>query len=307
MALYCFSGYETFLKKKALLKVIESIEFPEINIQKYTEYTDDILNFLDTSPFGDSKKVGIFYFFPDSEDFASYLKKNGLPDYTDIYILIHGFPDMRKKTVKAILNYAIERTFDKVSEEQLYASIEMRLSGKYHFSVDEIRKNKSLLMDSFHAYFMYADVDLEYVIKYVDQLGFSGILSPETIRTYSPDSSDLRAFRLATLLLSRDDSCISFGKKLLEEGEAPIGIISLILYQLRICYKAKLFSSENYESLIGIRRFQLFKDFKIYSVISYKKLINLFIDGIHRIKKGECGCAVLTDCLTAATIILQEE
>lgn len=100
---------------------------------------------------------------------------------------------------------------------------------------------------------------------------------------------------------------LNFGKRLLEDGEQPINIISLVLYQLRICYKAKLFSDENYKALIGVQGFQLFKDFNRYTAATYKKLINLFVSGINRIKKGEKGYAVLTDCLTASGIILKED
>ena len=307
MSLFYFSGKETFLKHKALRKITEVIDFPEMNIQQFSEYTDEILQFLELRPLLGEKKVCILYFFPDSEPFLSYLEQQGIPDYTDVYIVVSVMPDMRKKTVKAVLKHATERTFDKVSEKQLYASIEARLNGKYHFPVEEIRKYQQLLMAAFRAYSMRADMDLEQVIKYVDQIGFSGSLSPETIQAYSPDSSDLRAFRLATLLLSGDSSCVEFGKRLLEDGEQPINIISLVLYQLRICYKAKLFSDENYKTLIGVQGFQLFKDFNRYTAATYKKLINLFVSGINRIKKGEKGYAVLTDCLTASGIILKED
>lgn len=307
MSLFYFSGKETFLKHKEIRKISETIEFPEMNIQYFSEYSDEILQYLEVRPLLGEKKICILYFFPDSEQFLSYLSTEGIPDYADVYIVVSAMPDMRKKTVKAVLKHATERTFDKVSEKQLYASIEARLSGKYHFPVEEIRKYQQLLMAAFHAYFMHADMDLEQVIKYVDQIGFSGSLSPETIQAYSPDSSDLRAFRLATLLLSGDSSCVEFGKKLLEDGEQPIYIISLVLYQLRICYKAKLFSDENYKTLIGIQGFQLFKDFDRYSAATYKDLMNLFVGGINRIKKGEAGYAVFTDCLTASSMILKEE
>ena len=64
---------------------------------------------------------------------------------------------------------------------------------------------------------------------------------------------------------------------------------------------------ENYKALIGVQGFQLFKDFNRYTAATYKKLINLFVSGINRIKKGEKGYAVLTDCLTASGIILKED
>lgn len=306
MALYYFSGKETFLKKKALRKITEDVEFPEMNVQYFSEFTDEILQFLEQRPLIGEKKVCILYFFPDSERFLSYLKTEGIPEYSDVYMVVQALPDMRKKMVKAILKLSTEKSFDKVTEKQLYASIEARLSGKYHFPVEEIRKHQQLLMAAFRAYTMHADMDLEQVIKYVDQIGYSGKISPETIQAFAPDSSDLRGYRLATLLLSGDTGCVEFGKKLLEDGEQPIGIISLILYQLRICYKAKLFSSENYKQFIGIQGFQLYKDFDRYSAIVYKRLIHLFVTGINRIKKGEAGCAVLVDCLSASNIILKE-
>ena len=66
MSLFYFSGKETFLKHKALRKITEVIYFPEMNIQQFSEYTDEILQFLELRPLLGEKKVCILYFFPDS-------------------------------------------------------------------------------------------------------------------------------------------------------------------------------------------------------------------------------------------------
>ena len=121
MSLFYFSGKETFLKHKEIRKISETIEFPEMNIQYFSEYSDEILQYLEVRPLLGEKKICILYFFPDSEQFLSYLSTEGIPDYADVYIVVSVMPDMRKKTVKAVLKHATERTFDKVSEKQLYA------------------------------------------------------------------------------------------------------------------------------------------------------------------------------------------
>ena len=162
-------------------------------------------------------------------------------------------------------------------------------------------------MECFHGYILHADMDLEVVQKHVQMIAFSGALTPENIRTFAPDSSDYRAYKLSNMLLSKNASCVSFARQLLEQGETAIGIFSLVAYQLRVCYKAVLFREENYLSLIGIRDYQLYKRFADYRAGTYKAIYSVFMDGIRRVKKGEDVNAIMTDCLMNALAILKEE
>ena len=148
---------------------------------------------------------------------------------------------------------------------------------------------------------------LDEVIKHVDMIGFSGNLSPDNIRMFSPESSDYRAFRLSNMLLSQDSSCIEFSNQLLLHGDNAIGLLSLIAYQVRVCYKASLFSDENYLSLIGIRNYQLYKNFLDYPVDIYRRIYSVLMESIRRIKLGENSETVMAECLTQSLTVLKEK
>ena len=81
----------------------------------------------------------------------------------------------------------------------------------------------------------------------------------------------------------------------------------MIAYQIRICYKACLFSEENYLNLIGIRNYQLYKDFKNYTADTYKRVYHILMNGISRIKNGEKARATIADCMMESLDVLKEE
>lgn len=302
MPVFYFSGKENYLKKQEIKKITENIECSELNVIRFHESCPELYDFIFTAPFIGSKKVGILYFFPEQEEFLSAVKN--IPAYTDLYIIVSELPDLRKKVIKQLMQLIEEREFNKINEQILYKCIFSRLQ-RLGYKADDIETVKDVLMESFRGYIMHADMDLEVVQKHIQMIAFSGSLTPENIRAFSPDSSDYRAFRLSTMLLSKDSSCVDFSHRLLEQGETAIGLISLIAYQIRVCYKAVLFSNENYLSLIGIRNYQLYKDFTDYSASVYVMIYGILMEAIRRIKKGERQSAVMADSLTEALAILK--
>ena len=304
MAIYFFSGKESYLKKQEIDKIRQSMECPELNFQHFYEIDDSFYNFLFSFPFIGDKKVAVLHFFPDSEDFLDTVKQ--IPDFTELYILSATIPDQRKKAVKELVKLVNTKEFEKINENLLYKCILSRLQ-RLGYSKNEVEAVKDILMESFQGYFMHSEMDLEVVQKHVNLIAFSGELSTDNIRNFAPDNSDFRAYRLSSLLLSGDFSCIDFANQLLEQGETAIGLLSLIAYQIRICYKACLFPEENYLNLIGIRNYQLYKDFKNYTADTYKRVYHILMNGISRIKKGEKARAIIADCMMESLDVLKEE
>ena len=199
-----------------------------------------------------------------------------------------------------------KREFEKINEHLLYKCISSRLQ-RLGYEQKEIEQVKDTLMECFHGYIMHHDIDLEIVQKHVQMIAFSGALTEDNIRAFALDSADFRAYRLSNMLLSLDADCLDFANKLLVQGETAIGLLSLVAYQIRVCYKACLFSDDNYLSLIGIRNYQLFNDFKKYKADTYKRVFQVLITGIKRVKKGEKQVSIMADCLMESLEILKEE
>ena len=304
MAVYYFSGKENYLKKEELKKIIAKTECPQINVSNFYEYSPEIYDFIYTAPFVGDKKICIIHFIPDQEDLIKALKD--LPDFVNLYIVTSEFLDQRKKVIKEFLNLATEKKFEKISESLLYKCIAKRLL-RFGYHTEEIESVKSILIECFHSYTVSLEMTLDEVIKHVDMIGFSGNLSPDNIRMFSPESSDYRAFRLSNMLLSQDSNCIEFSNQLLLHGDNAIGLLSLIAYQVRVCYKASLFSDENYLSLIGIRNYQLYKNFFDYPVDIYRRIYSVLMESIRRIKLGENSETVMAECLTQSLTVLKEK
>ena len=97
--------------------------------------------------------------------------------------------------------------------------------------------------------------------------------------------------------LDQKPECIDYAKKLLDQGESPIGMLSLVLYQIRVCYKATLCREGNYLAKIGIRSYQLYGEFLKYGPDKYKALYTELQDAVNRIKNGEKSSAVVLDTI----------
>lgn len=303
MGMYYFSGQENYLKKQELKKAAAQIDNPELNYLELTELTPGLYDFLSTSPFMGRKKICVLHFFPDTDEFVRVAKS--LPDFVDLYIVTSGYPDQRKKAVKELLGLMKKKEFGKIDEPLLYRCIASRLT-RFGYTTAQIEAAKSELLRAFRAYSMHADMDLDMVQKHVEMIALSGSLTAEHIRAFAPDSSDYRAYRLSTMLLDKDEACLDFARSLIEQGEVPIGILSLVAFQIRICYKAVLLcEDESYLNKIGIRNYQLYSKFNEYSAMKYVNVYTILMGGIQRVKKGEETSGVLTDCLSESLAILR--
>lgn len=301
MAIYLFGGKEDFLKQKELRKILEEISFPEMNLWEAYEYSEEIISFLNTFPVMDKKKICVLHFFPASEDLVWEMEH--LSDDIDVYILTKEMPDQRKSLTKRVLKISEIRTFEKVSEEILQKSIRLRLA-RAGYTQEQISSVDKILQEVFYVYIQDPDMDLYQVQMHVDMIALGGQLDYEHIHEFAPDSENLKAYKLSGMLLERNPACIGFAQQLLLQGENPIMILSLILYQIRVCYKAKLFQKEKYLNLIGIRSHQIFNNFSSYSASLYMGVYEILLIGINRIKKGEKGNAVLIDCLAQSLELL---
>lgn len=297
MAVFYFSGYENYLKKQEIGKIVKTIDCPELNVGKFHEWGEDVESFIESYPFVGDKKLCILSFFPDKEECLSSLR--GISDCVDVYIVTSDVPDRRKKAVKEILSLAKEKRFEKISDELLFKCISSMLT-RLGYEPALVSSMKEHLMEAFKGYRMHAEMDLEEVQKHVKLMAFAGTLTPETIRAFAPDGAEYRSFKLSSMLLAKDGECLAFARKLLENGESAIGLFSLVAYQIRVCYKAVLFGGENHLKLIGIRDYQLYERFADYSADKYIKVYALLMDGINRVKKGGNSEAVMADTLMAA-------
>lgn len=303
--IYYLKGSEGYLKSQAIEKARGLLENPELCCKEYWEWSQDILEFISMPPFWGDRKLCILYFFPDSEAFNA----TSIWDGTDVYIVTAEIPDTRKKNAKALLKKCIVQNFEKVSEEVMMKSIKKRLSSRFGFTEEEILAVEEELKKAFLPYSLELAYDLKSVIIHVDMIGHSGKLDSETIQAFALESTSLKAFKLSVMILNQDNKCLDFARRLLtEQGESPIMLISVMLYQIRICYKAALYEGENFLTLVGVRSFQLYPEFKRYPVSVYAELHHKMQEAVNRIKSGEKNAeAVILEMITSCLLIEKGE
>lgn len=280
--LYYFDGPENYLKIQEIEKAKKKLEDPEMNFREFHEWDPEIRNFLTCSSFISEKKICVLHFFPEEESFLGVCGT----DNADIYLVPEESPDSRKTIVRQILNESNVRKFEKIDDHTLLKCIYARLS-KHGFQKAQMDEVQEELKRAFQPYLMDYKVGLDTVIVHVDMIGYSGSLTPESIQTFSLESSSLKGYKLATMVLNREKGCIDFTDRLLDQGESAISLLSLVLFQIRVCYKASLFSEKNYLKLIGIRNYQLYPNFERYSPETYGEMYGILQDAVNRIKRGE--------------------
>lgn len=289
--LFYFTGTERFLMEKEIQKKKDALENPEVSCAEFREgREEEVVEFLTTFSFSPERKLCILRFFPTRTETVDTLVKES--EDTDIIICTEELPDRRKKEVKFLLEKVEEKRFDKVSEESLLKSIRARLKNR-GFRDEEIKKQETLLLEAFSGYFQDATLDLNDVQKHLQLIAMSGELSEENIRYFAPQSAKLKGYKLATMILEKDKDAVAFASSLLDQGENAIPVLASVLYQFRVCYKAVLFQKELYLNLIGIRNYQLFRDFKKYSLKQYKEMYRIANEAINDIKKGQDAKAAL--------------
>lgn len=283
-------GEEKYLKMKAIHKEKEKLEDKELCFREYWEWSPNILDYIESAPFLGERKICVLYFMPEVADLLSA----DIWDGTEIYIIPKEMPDTRKAVVKEILDRCQKKQFEKVSKELLYKSVRKRLES-HGIPGQEIEKYQDQLERAFAPYYTEREYDLFSVIQRVDMMGFAGNLNEQVIQEYGLEGMNLKAYKLATMILDQRKESMAYARDLLKEGESPIGILSLVQYQIRVCWKASLYEDDLLK--IGIRRYQIYASYDRYSEKTYKQLYEILQDGITRIKNGERAEVVVIDCV----------
>ena len=80
-------------------------------------------------------------------------------------------------------------------------------------------------------------------MKYTDMIGNAGQIDQETVEYFISETFTQKAYELSKLMLcGKKTEMMQLASRLIRENdENRIGLLSLVLSQIRICYKADLF------------------------------------------------------------------
>lgn len=249
------TGNEPYLIKNYLTKFKQEMTFPEMNFMQCEELSEQSLDFLMHAPFLDKRKVLVWRTSEAKGQVFEKLyevHKDKDKDST-LFIVKVDKLDKRGKLYKELSKEKSIVECNKLSEPELATFIKNEVE-KEGCTID----NNTL--DFFQQRLAYQEVEetsLYTVKNYITQLCFSEkAISKEGVAKILPERIEAKSFLLFSFITSgKSKEAYKHMYKLLDDGESAIMLLSLILRNYRVCFKAKLVGKE--PSKIGLTSKQL--------------------------------------------------
>lgn len=170
-------------------------------------------------------------------------------------------------------------------------------------------RHRDILTQRLQGYQYEEDYDLYRVMKYADMIGRAGQIDRKTIEYFIPETFTQKSYELSKLMLSgRKPEMIRLASRLVKEnGENRIGLLSLVLSQIKTCYKASLFPEmprNKIPGILGISPYQLNDAYSEYSAAQYAKAYASLQRGVNNLKSGsDADSAFMMSLISAAAAL----
>ncbi len=299
--------YDMHIKKEA-----SKLETPEVNAVYAEEWSDSLYMQCISAPFLEEKKIVV----AEMQSLKPGTKNKSLMEYihrpsghTDLYLCVRHL-DRRSEVYKTLSKKGCVREFPKASAGDVYRSVKKRLVQKYAYSPEEVDRHRDILTQRLQGYQYEEDYDLYRVMKYVDMIGSAGQIDRKTIEYFIPETFTQKSYELSKLMLSgKKSEMVQLASRLVKENnENRIGLLSLVLSQIRICYKASLFpqmpKNEILERL-GISPYQLNGSYSVHSPVQYAEAYANLQKGVNNLKSGSDADSAFMMSLLGAAAVLQ--
>lgn len=287
MSVKIIYGNEPYYIDKVILQLKEKIQYPEMNLSTFEDFSDAVISACDTFPVVDNKRLVILTLEQNKgeEGLLSLIKS--VPDFTDL-VIVTKYVDKRTNLYKYAKNENLLKECGKLTEGQLRVFIHTVLSEQSAKITDSAYSMLSKRMN----YFDDPDINLYTVEIYVKQLCFlSKIITEEEITKVVPPTSNEKAYALTnSILAGQYDKSFSLALEFIERGENPIGLLSMMQRIFRLGFKASMYEEvdkSNLGKLLGVPVFQ-FQDALHIPFDQLNLILNIIQDSINGIKTGRC-------------------
>lgn len=302
--------YDMHIKKEAA-----KLETPEVNAVYAEEWSDSLYMQCISAPFLEEKKIVV----AKLQSLRTVTKQKSLMEYirrpsghTDLYLCVQHI-DRRSEIYKALSKEGCVREFPKASAGDVYRSVKKRLVQRYAYPPEEVDRHRDILTQRLQGYQYEEDYDLYRVMKYADMIGSAGQIDRKTIEYFIPETFTQKSYELSKLMLSgKNPEMIRLASRLVKEnGENRIGLLSLVLSQIRICYKASLFPEmprNKIPGILGISPYQLNDAYSEHSAAQYAKAYASLQRGVNNLKSGsDADSAFMMSLISAAAALHPHE
>lgn len=286
-------------------------EYGDLGTQEFEALSEDVFEACGQPCLFVSKKAVIVHMsgLPDTETFMTYVKHPAAE--TDLYLADNGL-DKRSaifKTCKAG-KYGVElRVLDKVPLDKFLAVC----GGMMKRRGCVVRESTLRKLYDYTGYGVNEDCnlfDINTVIKQMCyQAGEGGEVKAEMVEQFATAYEDAVVWQLSDTLFSGDRKMLmTLGEQLLKDGENPIAMLSALLRQFRLAFKAKVIggSEKELSKALGVQVYHL------HLALSYdEKVLSKALGRVQKrvndIKDGQEPVAVFRMALMETQALFQEQ
>lgn len=275
-------GNEPYRIDKEIEECKKLIKEQSMNISYFNSLDNSVLTLCRTYPFLDEHRLIVVSVDSLTDDIIKFLD---IPKFTMLFVLPE-YVDKRTNAYKKLSERGDLLELNKLTEQQLRV-----------FVVKYLKENGGMITERayYHlveraGYFDDNNVNLYTMEIYLKQLMLLGsVITDESVERIILPSCNENVYALSRALLSEDSEyTVKLSIKLLERGEQPIALLSLLLRMFRLGYKASLFDAEEQKeacALIGVSAYQL-KGILCYSQEVLNRAIDIIQESIFDIKRG---------------------
>lgn len=292
-------GDEPYIIEKWIQK--QGSNSNEWNTSYFEELTDEVFELAKQYPFMSDKRVIVVKIktLGNNEALLSYLE-NPL-DSTDL-ILVPQTIDKRSNVYKRCKKLNLLKECNKLND----ASLRKFVGNLVQLQNGIISEEMYLYFIQRIGYFSDERVTLYDVVNAIKQLLFSSKeVTEEIISTLVEESFHEKTYVLTKYLFQKDTKQLFYHlERFLQEGESPIGMLSLVLRNFRILYKKDLYADQkDISNQLGISPYQL-NQIGFCNKVQAENAIQLLQNGVNMIKNGNDGRIVMISVLSKIVTIL---
>lgn len=284
---YLFHGPEEFIKKSAIEKIRSAVLPEGLEILNETVMDGgkaiDIIESSETLPVMADKRLVLCKDSPllmngkakDEQEESERIEKwmsNGKIDTCVTVFIVHAEADKRKKLYKAIEKYGKVVSFQYLTDSEISKWIASRLKPR----------KKTMKPDAVSTLLFYAGRDLTRLSGEVDKLaayvGDESAITEADVRTAVTPSAESNVFLMIDNLVSKKvKSAYEILNAMLDAGEGAVGLIAMLIRQLRLMTHIRLLRDEGLslpeiERQTGLNRFVAQKTYQQVAKMNAKKL-----------------------------------
>lgn len=306
---------DQYLYDSHIRKAAGRLEVPDVNLMRAKEWGDSLCMWCRSVPFLEDRKIAVL----EMQNLKAGMKQGkALLEYiknpsgcTDLY-LCAGHVDRRSEIYRELSKKECVREFPKAPLEDVYMSVRKRLIQKYSCKPEMIDRHRDIFMERLKGYQYEEDYNLYRVMKYADMIGSAGTIDRETIEYFIPETFTQKSYELSKYMIQgREAEMVRLAGRLVRENdENRIGLLSLVLSQIRICYKASLYPEMSRREIIkrlGIGAYQLSDGYENYHTGQYAKAYASLQDGVNALKSGKDADSAFMLALLNASAALHNE